>query len=65
VVQVFEEKTGELVYALRLNGQTFQPHVFALGLYLVKVLEPETEREHVLPNLVAVVSNPARLAVRL
>jgi len=36
VVQIVEEKTGEIVYTLRIAGTTFQPKVFANGTYTVK-----------------------------
>jgi hypothetical protein len=65
VVQVFEEVSGELVYALRLNAQTFQPHVYAPGRYTVKVGEPETGRMKTLPGLEAAVGNPASLEIKL
>lgn len=65
VVQVFEEVSGELVYALRLNAQTFQPHVYAPGRYTVKVGEPETGRMKTLPGLEAAVGNPASREIQL
>lgn len=37
VVQVVEEKTGEILYTIRAAGPTVQPRVFASGLYTVKV----------------------------
>ena len=39
VVQVIEEKSGEVVYTLRINGKDFRPKVFAKGKYTVKVGE--------------------------
>lgn len=42
VVQVIDERNGELVYALRLKGQQFRPPVFAAGKYTVRVGQPET-----------------------
>ena len=39
VVQVLEEKSGDVVYTLRIKGKTFQPKVFAKGAYTVKVGE--------------------------
>jgi hypothetical protein len=53
VVQVFEEKSGELVYALRLNGQRFRPPVFAAGSYTVIVGEPGTPQVKTLTGLAA------------
>ncbi|MEM7307408.1 MAG: alkaline phosphatase D family protein [Planctomycetota bacterium] len=43
VVQVFTED-GELVYALRTTSDRFQPWVFELGTYLVRVGDPEAGR---------------------
>jgi hypothetical protein len=39
VVQVLEEPSGALVYALRIKGSTFRPKVFKEGLYTVRVGE--------------------------
>ena len=64
VVQVFEEQTGELVYGLRLNGQTFRPHVFAPGRYTVKVGAPETGQYKTLSGLAAVAGNQTALEVK-
>jgi hypothetical protein len=43
VIQVYSQKSGDLVYALRLDGQFFQPKVFAPGLYTVRVGEPDSD----------------------
>ena len=53
VVQVIDEGTGELIYAIRIVGTTFRPHVFAPGRYTVKVVEPESGRSRELGGLVA------------
>lgn len=37
VVQVIDDKTGEILYTLRANEATFQPPVFAAGKYTVKI----------------------------
>lgn len=39
VVQVMEEKTGEVVYTLRIKGKNFRPKVFAKGKYSIQVGE--------------------------
>ena len=39
VVQVIEEKGGQVVYTLRTKGKSFHPKVFAQGSYTVKVGE--------------------------
>ncbi len=51
VVQVIEEKNGEIVYTLRIKGTSFRPKVFKQGTYTVKVGEPGTERMRVLECL--------------
>jgi len=37
VVTVIDDATGQLVYALRIQGRTFRPKVFADGTYSVRV----------------------------
>jgi len=39
VVEIIEEATGDTVYTLRINGNSFRPKVFAKGTYTVKVGE--------------------------
>lgn len=43
VVQIIQQQTGEIVYTLRINGQSFQPKVFALGLYTIRIGEPDSD----------------------
>jgi hypothetical protein len=43
VVQVIEERSGEIVYTVRIKGVTFRPKVFAPGMYSIRVGEPGTE----------------------
>ncbi|XAM01578.1 discoidin domain-containing protein [Phycisphaeraceae bacterium D3-23] len=42
VIHVIHEQTGELVYALRIKGDSFRPAVFEDGGYTVIVSEPDT-----------------------
>lgn len=65
LIEVTDEKTGELVYALRINGAKFQPHVFATGKYTVKVSEPESGRSKQLKGLSASASNSEKLKVKV
>ena len=44
VIKVIREYTGELVYSLRLAGNSFQPKVFDLGNYRIEVGEPDENR---------------------
>lgn len=43
VIQIYRQQTGKLVYALRIDGQFFQPKVFNPGLYTIKVGEPDSD----------------------
>jgi hypothetical protein len=36
VVQVIEEKTGDILYTARIRGSSFQPRVYAPGKYTIK-----------------------------
>ena len=42
VIRIYRERTGELVYALRINGNSFQPKVFNYGNYTIEAGEPDT-----------------------
>lgn len=44
VVKIYRERTGELVYSLRLPGNTFQPKVFFFGNYTVEIGDPDANR---------------------
>jgi hypothetical protein len=44
VLQVLDQKTGELVYAIRLTGNTARPWVFAEGTYTVKIGDPDADK---------------------
>ncbi len=44
VIQVIDESSGEIIYTLRIKGQSFTPKVFAKGSYTVKVGEPGTSK---------------------
>ena len=40
VVQVIDEKTGKIVYSLRIEGTAFTPKVFKDGTYTLKIGDP-------------------------
>lgn len=42
VIHVIHEGTGELVYALRIKGDSFRPMVFEDGTYSIIVSDPDT-----------------------
>ncbi len=37
VIQIIDESNDETLYTLRINGNTFQPKVFTLGSYTIKI----------------------------
>jgi alkaline phosphatase D len=43
VVKLTDQASGELVYALRIQGQRFKPWVFKPGTYRVEIGDPDTE----------------------
>jgi alkaline phosphatase D len=65
VIEVIDARSGELVYALRLNSTEWQPHTFAEGDYNLRLLEPEAGAVKELTGLRATLSNSATLEVRL
>ncbi len=42
VVEVIDEATGELVYALRVNTPEFDPPIYTPGTYTIRILQPES-----------------------
>ena len=51
VVKVLNEKTGELVYAVRIKGKTLDPPVFEAGSYRIEVSNPDKNEFKVLKSL--------------
>jgi hypothetical protein len=41
VVQVIDESNQEILYTLRINGNSFTPKVFKNGLYTIKIGDPD------------------------
>lgn len=48
VVQIVDERNGEIVYTVRAKGASFKPKVFAAGSYTIRAGEPGTERWKIL-----------------
>jgi phosphodiesterase/alkaline phosphatase D-like protein len=65
VLEVIDEKTGELVYGLRLADNSWQPHVFALGSYTVRLSVPESGKMKELRGLAATRNNDSLVEVIL
>ena len=53
VVKVTHQATGELVYALRIQGNRFRPWVFESGTYQVAIGDPDTQTWTVIRDQVA------------
>ncbi|MCK4701416.1 MAG: hypothetical protein KAT38_13820, partial [Bacteroidales bacterium] len=54
VIQVINETNKEIVYTLRINGNTFRPKVFREGKYTIKVSDPDKDLEKVLKEVASV-----------
>ncbi len=44
VVRIYRERTEELVYAIRIRGNTFRPKVFAWGNYRIETGDPDRDK---------------------
>ncbi len=42
VIRIYRERTGEMIYALRIKGNSFQPKVFSFGNYKIEIGEPDS-----------------------
>jgi hypothetical protein len=65
VVQVIHEADGEVVYTLRIAGQSFQSKVFAPGRYTIRVSYPESGKVKELKGIEAAAGNQAALTVEV
>lgn len=53
VIQVIQESTRKVVYTLRISGTDFQPKVFKMGTYTLKVGDPDLNQIKVFEGLIA------------
>jgi alkaline phosphatase D len=65
VLQVVDEADGEIVYTVRIAGQTWRPPVFAPGTYTITISDPERRRETVVNGVRAGVAVDTLLEVRV
>jgi hypothetical protein len=65
LVEVIDQGTGELVYALRVAKPEFRPHVFAAGKYTVKVSDPDTGKSTELRDLAPAAGEQKAVSVRV
>jgi hypothetical protein len=63
VVQVVDERTGEIEYTVRVNQPWFDPKVFAPGQYTIRVIDPEGGRRRELRGVEAGPRSNRRLRV--
>ena len=60
VVQIVREPGGEILYTLRIKGNTFRPKVFTLGTYSIHVGEPDTKRRKTITGVPSLPPTAAR-----
>jgi hypothetical protein len=65
VVEVMDAKRAELLYVLRLNTDSWQPHVFAEGEYNLVISEPEAGVTKEITGVRALLVNPEVLEITL
>ena len=65
VVQIMDEANKDVVYTLRIKGNSFRPKVFRDGKYTVKVGEPGTDQLRVLRGIEPTKEKNAKLEVDL
>ena len=63
-MEIVDEKTGELVYCVRIKGKEFNPKVFAKGSYKVTVKDTENDAEKVFEGVAPVDKQEEKLIVR-
>ena len=65
LVEVIDQATGELVYALRVAEPKFRPHVFATGKYSVRVSDPESGKSAEVRDLAPASGEQKPVSVRI
>lgn len=64
IVQVIDQRNGEIVYTLRIKGRQFRPKVFTTGLYTV-VVGNQADKTRTLKDIESVASDSgAEISVR-
>ncbi|MCD4731574.1 MAG: alkaline phosphatase D family protein, partial [Bacteroidales bacterium] len=51
IVQVINEDSNEIIFTLRVNGQSYRPKVMADGNYSIIISGPETDNEKILHHI--------------
>lgn len=51
VIQVVNERNGDIVYTIRISGKSWRPKVFLAGTYRIEVGEPGTDQMEILSGV--------------
>ena len=51
VIQLIEDKTGEVVYTLRIRGNSLRPRVFSKAPHTLKVQDAATGKTRILKGI--------------
>ena len=57
LIQIIDQENNEIVYTIRINGNSFRPKVFKKGFYTIKVGKIRTEKYSVLNNISSLLHN--------
>jgi hypothetical protein len=63
VIEVEDEKTGELVYCVRIKGNEFNPKIFAQSSYKITVKDTEGEVDKVFEGVMPIKNSDEKLLV--
>jgi len=58
VITITDQESGELVYSIRISGDSFKPKVFKEGIFKVDILDPESGKTKVITDIKTSVENP-------
>jgi len=60
VIQIIDDTDGQMLYTLRIPGQSFQPWTFKQGTYTIKVGELGTSKVQTLKDIQATKDKPTK-----
>ena len=63
VIQIIDESSSEVLYTLRIRGNTYRPKVFKAGKYTVRIGEPDTNTFQTFRGVNATADNNKKLAI--
>ena len=65
VIQVINEQTNEIVYTVRIPGNSWQPKVFEQGKYTVRIGDPDQKRWMTYKHIKSETKNDRNIKVKL